>query len=349
MKTIFNRLLFIAAALLSVSVQAQSVAEQFALDAAREYRAQARFPESSRPIALGQSDPIRSSREVTRQSLPGPDGAAPVLTVWTSGQVFQAGQSVDLFAQLTNRSMDTVRLADVLRNVSAKQIHAQFIGENAGLIGEVSYLDNGRGADTLANDGIYSARYTLPMGLPAGRQPALGSAESVMVKVTAVTEAGDVRKAAGGFQFSNPGAVLTGRFTDVVRNGSLVLAAQVNVLAAGRYHLAGTLTDLTGTPVAEAQGARVLTPGTQWLELSYYGLAFHDRGVAGALRLGSVTLTSTNGMPNALGPVLSNAHLTKAYSLSDFTRQPFNNPELLDAAARIEADVIKLPEATSLQ
>lgn len=345
MKTIFNRLLFIAAALLSASVQAQSVAEQFALDAAREYRAQARFPESSRAIALGQPDPIRSSREVTRQSLPGPDGAAPVLTVWTSGQVFQAGQSVDLFAQLTNRSMDNVRLSDVLRNVSAKQINAQFIGENAGLIGEVSYLDNGRGADTLANDGIYSARYTLP----AGRQPALGSAESVMVKVTAVTEAGDVRKAVGGFQFSNPGAVLTGRFTDLVRNGNLVVAAQVNVLAAGRYHLAGTLTDLTGTPVAEAQAAKVLPVGKQWLELSYYGLAFHDRGAAGALRLGSATLTSTKGMPNALGPVLSNAHVTKAYSLSDFTRQPFNHPELLDAAARIEADALKLPVATTLQ
>jgi hypothetical protein len=337
--------LFALAAAIPASAQAQSLAETFALDAARDYRVQARFPESSRPIAFGQPDPISASREVTKQSLAGPGGAAPVLTVWASGIAFQAGQTVDLFAQLSNRGMDSVRLTDVLRSVTASKLSAQLLGENSGLLGEVTYLDNGLGVDTLANDGVYSARFMLP----AGRAPAAGTAESVLVKVSAQTSSGELRQAVGGFQFSNPGAVLTGHFTDVVRDGNLVLAAQVNVLAPGRYHLAGTLTDLAGAPVAEAQAARAMTPGTHWLELTFYGLAFHDRGVAGALSLGSATLTSTNGMPNALGPVLSKAHVTKAYSLAQFTTLPFNNPELLEAAARIEADALMLPAATPLQ
>ncbi len=330
---------FICAALLTSLVPAAIAAApsiNLALDAAKDVRERARFPEWSRPVLAGQVDPILAKREATTQSQAGPNGAAPRLTVWASGLAFEAGQAVDLFAKLEDRSQNDSLLAS-LRPISAK-ITGELAGENTGPLAQLDYADDGRAPDVRAGDGIYSARHVLA----ASRAPAAGRAESIMVTVRAITAAGDFRSAVGGFQYSNPGARLTGNFRDVIRNGNLVLQAEAEVLATGRYHLSGTLANLADEPVAYAQTARVLQPGRQWLDLSYYGLVFHERGLLGKARLASITLTSASQMPNALGPVLRNAHLTQILNLALLTRLPFNDPEMLDAARRLEASALPL-------
>jgi hypothetical protein len=92
-----------------------------------------------------------------------------------------------------------------------------------------------------------------------------------------------------------------------------------------------------GEPIGTAQAAAVLEPGEHWMALDFYGLMFHDRGIQGPFQLGSVTLTATGGMPNALGPVLENVHLTRPHKAAAFTAEPYGNPDLLEAAARLEA------------
>ncbi len=158
-----------------------------------------------------------------------------------------------------------------------------------------------------------------------------------MVKAQARLLDGQLREVAGGFLYSNPSGRLTGRYRDELRDGSLVVAAEVDVTAAGRYHLAATLYSMKGEPVGTAQAAAELQPGRQWIDLAFYGLMFHDRKVAGPYRLGTVALSTTTRMPNALNDLVENAHVTRAWRIDQMTGSPYGNPHFVEAAERLEA------------
>jgi hypothetical protein len=328
-------------AVLPALAQAQTAVQPLGLSAAQDYAQQARYPDWSQALDAGAVDPLLDARAPTRQSRLGPNGAGPRLTVWASTVSALPGDTVTLFASLTNTSSKARSLLEAAptsgNTVAAAQLKGELVARQLGALGTVAYRDDGVAPDSLAGDGIYTARYTLP----TTRTPALGSADSVMVTVDAVLTNEELRRAAGGFQFSNPAARLTGRYTDAVRNGNLVIAAEVEALAPGRVHLSGTLADALNQPFTTAQTAQNVQPGKQWLELSFYGLAFHDRQVSGAVNLASIALISSGGMPNALGPVLTNAHVTKAYALPQFTSASFNHPELLENARRLQLDAAK--------
>ena len=91
----------------------------------------------------------------------------------------------------------------------------------------------------------------------------------------------------------------------MLRDGNLVIAAEVEVTERGRFHLAGTLYSMAGEPIGYAQAAAELEPGRQWIELSYYGLMFHDRQAAGPYRLGTLALATTGRMPSQARPAAS--------------------------------------------
>src|SRR6185295_3346556 len=199
-------------------------------------------------------------------------------------------------------------------------------------LAQATYRDDGQGADLQAADGIYSARLALPADLD------LEPAASLMVRVKTRLADGDPLEAAGGFLYSDPAARLTGRYRDFLRDGNLVVAAEVEVTEPGRFHLAGTLHSLAGEPIGYAQAAANLEPGRRWLELSFYGLMFHDRKAAGPYRLGSLALATTNRMPNALNDLVENAYTTRAYRLQQMRDLSFERPQLLEAAKRLEIE-----------
>lgn len=329
----------VLATLLPALAAAEPAIQPLGLQAAADYRELARYPEWSAALEAGSVDPVLDSRAPTRQSRLGPNGAGPRLTVWASTISARAGEAVTLFATLTtvNARPTLVEALPAAGNaVTGAAVSGELTGLALGTLGTVAYRDDGVAPDTVAGDGVYTARYTLP----AAPRPALGQADSVMVTVTALLDGGEMRRAAGGFQFSNPAARLTGRYVDSVRDGNLVIAAEVEALAPGRVHLAGTLADLRDQPFATAQAARTLAAGKQWVALTFYGLAFHDRGVTGAARLASLALASTDTMPNALGAIVVDAHRTRPYALAQFTRLPFNNPALLEQARRLQLDAV---------
>lgn len=299
---------------------AQVEAGKLARETAKEYREQARYPESSRALKAGESDPVREKRQATRQSRRGTDVNDPTLSVWASKVSYEKGQPVDLFASLENRG----------KAVAAPgAITGEIVDAYGRVLAQVAYRDDGKGADAQAGDGVYSARLD-----PAD----LTATASYMVRVSTRLADGDPMEAAGGFLLSAPSAHLTGRYRDAVREGNLVIAAEVEVAESGRFHLAGTLYSKAGEPIGYAQAAANLEPGRQWIELSYYGLMFHDRQAAGPYKLGSLALSTTGRMPNALNDLVENAHVTRPYRLQQMRDAAFERPQLLETAKRLEID-----------
>ena len=149
--------------------------------------------------------------------------------------------------------------------------------------------------------------FTTALTLDPTKAPPLGQASSVLVQLTATAPDGSVRKGSTGFLYSNPAAELTGKFRQRIEDGHLVVLAEATVAAPGRVHLEGSLADLAGQPQAIAQTAQVLSPGVHWIPLRFHGQLIRDLGLVDALRLRAITLRSTQGMPNAIGPVLTDA------------------------------------------
>jgi hypothetical protein len=310
----------IAMMTLAAPVLAQPQAGQLARDTAKEYREAARYPESSYALKKGADDPVRSKRLPTRQTRRGPDNAEPALSVWAAKVSFEKGQPVDLYATLENRG----------KAVPAAQVTGEIADSYGSILTMVDYRDDGQGPDRKAGDGVYSAR--LAEFLDAA------PAASYMVRVRVRMTNGDLREAAGGFLVSDPAARLTAHYRDFLRDGSLVIAAEVEVTETGRFHLAGTLYSASGEPVGVAQAAANLEPGRRWIELSYYGLMFHDRQATGPYRLGSLALSTTTRMPNALNDLVENAYTTRPYRLQQMRDVPFERPALLESARRLEKD-----------
>lgn len=312
---------------LSVAAQAQpqlprsgdlpgSLAER----AAQDYRARAAYPESSRALASGEVDPILAKREPAPHSLsPQVTGGELQLTVWPAEVSFESPAPVVL--HVTARGGNRTDLTVV----------GEVVGQAGDSVGTVVYRDDGVGADRTGGDGIFTGTFEMP----PGRVPEL--AESFLVKIEATSPRG-VSRAAGGFLYSNPWAQLTGRFRDRTEDGNLVVEAEVEVTRAGRFHLAGTLYAGAGKPFGWAQTAAELEPGTHWLALTYYGRIFHERGAVGRFRVGTLSLSTTSGMPNALNRLAEGVHTTAAYALKSFRSEPFGDPSLLDAARRLEVE-----------
>jgi hypothetical protein len=303
------------------SAAAQIVPGQLARETAKDYREAARYPAGSHALKKGDADPIRSKRLPTRQTRRGPDNAEPALSVWAAKVSFEKGQAVDLYATLDNRG----------KAVAPADLAGEIVDENGGIVALVAYRDDGQGADQKAGDRVYSARWK-PEGLERPQ------AASYMVRVKARLADGDLRQAAGGFLYSDPSAHLTGRYRDALRDGNLVISAEIDVAEAGRFYLAGTLYAASGEPVGFAQNALNLEPGKHWVELSYYGLMFHERQAAGPYRLGALALSTTTRMPNALNDLVEDAYVTRPYRVPQMRADSFERPELVEAAKRLEMD-----------
>lgn len=315
-----KKMIGIAMTLLAVPALAQIEAGKLARETAKEYRELARYPESSRVVNKGEVDPIREKRQPTRQTRRGSDANDPTLAVWASKVSYEKGQAIDLYASLEDRG----------KAIAAPgEINGEIVDGFGSILAQIKYRDDGQGADQRAGDGVYSARL-VPTVLTA--------TASYMVRVQTHLADGDLLEAAGGFLYSDPAAHLTGRYRDSLRDGNLVIAAEVEVAEKGRFHLAGTLYSMAGEPIGYAQAAAELEPGRQWIELSYYGLMFHDRQAAGPYRLGTLALLTAGRMPNALNDVVENAYVTRAYRVQQMRSVSFERPQLIEQAQRLEVD-----------
>jgi hypothetical protein len=310
------------------SVAARSLADlpaSFARQAADEYRKRSRYPAASHPIWPTDLDPIARDREVTPVSAKGPNGKEPTLYVMPARLGFEAPEPVVLYAYL---AVDG-------RPVPSVTLRGTLLGEDLKPIASFDFVDDGTSGDAVAGDDVRAATLYLPDDLT----PELSA--SYLVDVRAVTEDEDDRAAATSFQYANPHARLTGRFSENVVDGSLRVVAEVEVKRNGRFHLEATLYDAGGTqPVAWAQTANELPPGVQSMALTFFGAALHDRGIDGPYLLRYAALSTTTSMPNAKSRVLENAFVTRAHRAASFSAEGFGDPDLLEAAERLERDAL---------
>ncbi len=285
--------------------------------AAADYRRRARFPPSSAPLAPGDADPIVRDREISPVTAKGPNGDEPTLVVYPTQMSFESPGPVVLQAYLAVGS----------RRVPAREIRGTLLTEAQEPVGEFDYLDDGSGLGTAT------------LTLPEEAAPRLSA--SYLVKVRAVTRGGEERLAATSFQYARPHAQLTGAYRDAVVDGSLVVGAEVEVREAGRFHLEATLYAADGgEKLVWAQTATQLEPGRHWLDLSFYGLALRERGVDGPYLVRYLALSTATEMPNAKNTLVENAHRTGAWRAAAFTDRPFGDPDLLEAADRLEGSTL---------
>ncbi len=279
---------FIAGGLMTATASAQTATlPDLAAHAAASAAEQARYPAWSQPLQVD-SDPILSAREISIQSVRGPNGEAPALQAWTSDVAVQPGETIQLFAQLAWLDTEQSPWEQLRSATGAWSISAELVTEAGETLANLEYVDTGRGLDVLAGDGVFTTALTLD----ATQAPPLGQASSVLVRLTATAPDGTVRKGSTGFLYSNPAAKLTGRFRQSIEDGHLVVLAEATVAAAGRVHLEGSLADLAGQPRAIAQTAEVLSPGMHWIPLRFHGQLIRDLGLVDALRLRAITLRS---------------------------------------------------------
>lgn len=290
--------------------------------AAAEYRRRARYPRSSRPLDDG-PDPLERDREVTRVTQHGQSGEDPALTVYPRATGFEDPEPAVLHAYLTNGK----------RRIRARTIRGTVTTEDLQPIGEIAYRDDGTGGDAVANDRVYTAVF-LPSPEDA---PTLS--RSYLVQVAATARGGEERRSATSFLYSRPHAHLTGNFRDAVVNGNLEVGVEVEVATAGRFHVEATLYGADGMKkIAWAQAARALEPGRQWLPLQFYGLILRERDLAGPYLVRWVALSTTTAMPNAKNRLHEAGYRTASYDPARFTDRAFDDPDLVDAAARAETE-----------
>ncbi len=290
--------------------------------AADEYRRLAQYPPWSRPFGEDGADPILRDREVSPIEAAGPDGEEPILTVFPDQVGFEAPDPVLLYAFLMR---DGARVA-------AEAITATLTTETLQPLGEIAFRDDGLAGDRSAGDLVYTARIELDEAF----YPELS--DSFLARVRAITADQQERTAATGFLYSNPHAQLTGQYRDTIVDGSLAIDAEIEVTRAGRFHLEGTLYSADGAlGLAEAHTAADLPAGRHWLRLVFFGRILHQRGVDGPYLLRFLALSTTTRMPNAKNRLVEHAHRTAGYRFAQFSEAPFDDPDLLDAAARMEA------------
>jgi hypothetical protein len=218
--------------------------------------------------------------------------------------------------------------------VAAKDMRGQILTESLQPIADLIYSDEGAGPDSVAADHVYSAMFEPP----PNREPPLS--ESFMVRVFAITPEEDEIVGVTGFQYSNPDAQLTGAYRDRLADGGLTIEAEVDVRNPGRFHIEASLYDRNGQqPVAWAQEAGELSAGRHWMPLRYFGRVLHERGIDGPYVVRFVALSTVTQMPNAKNRLVENAFVTAAYDAAEFSDAPFNDPDLLDAARRVEQDL----------
>lgn len=299
-----------------------------ARQAADEYRQQAQYPPWSHPFPAEGEDPILRDREVSPITAAGPNGEEPVLTVFPDQVGFEAPDPVVLYAFLSVAGS----------RIPAAQISGVITGENLVPRVALTYRDDGGNGDRIAGDYIYTTRFE------PGPDFAPDLSESFLVRVNAVTAEQQERVAATGFLYSNPHAQLTGRYRDAIVDGSLAIEGEVEVLRPGRFHLEATLYSQDGRRgIAEAQTAEELPAGRHWLRLTFFGRILNQSGVDGPYLLRFVALSTTTQMPNAKNRLAENAYLTAPYRAAEFSDAAFADPDLLDAADRLEGSLETQP------
>lgn len=156
-----------------------------------------------------------------------------------------------------------------------------------------------------------------------------------------------------------PPAVFTGQFREQLRDGSLLIEAEMEVKTAGRYIIEANLFDEDGLPMHWVYLREYLEPGRQQIKLLFFGLVFHDKGFgSGRLVLRNLrafrlhypfdprkldgmlargeTIPTTNAPDREYVEPYSKEYQTaRAYQISEFSRAEYEGRDKSERLAAI--------------
>ena len=184
---------------------------------------------------------------------------------------------------------------------------------------EAPLVDDGTGADFAAGDSAYAAAL-----VPSDEQRAalFKGGEHVFVEVAfeAPNGLGLMRYALTMIYSREPNATLSGKDSDQVVGGNLVVSVGVTATQAGTYRVIGSLYSGDGQrAIAFASASAPVSAGDGSIPLSFFGKVIHDSGIDGPYELRYMMLFERvqEGQEIA-GDTVDDAYTTAAYSAKSF-------------------------------
>jgi hypothetical protein len=287
-------------------------------------RHKARFPPTSRRIE-NNVNPIVESRAVKERLSPPGQGRKPTLVVFSSALSYEAPNPIILYAKFVRDHPQDLSLR------SDAEIAAELWNAADQVVAQVELRDDGQGRDLEAGDGVFTAQLT-----PADEELEQWNG-LIRVQVWGETVDGDRRKARTRFYYGVPSAKLTGYYRDELVDGHLRLEAEVEVKEIGEYRLEATLTGPKGFLISWAANTVALEPGVTFIPLTFWGLTLREANEPGPYALSSIALANVTYKPPQLNDAVGSSYETKPYKPEDFSSKPFDDPKLLEKAARYDA------------
>ncbi len=336
-------------------------------DVLRDYREWSRYPPDSRPLLRGHTDELRP--EVIRSGLqrlvvPDPVTKQPKLSEHYC--VLEPETHTALGAEPHNITLRCVkppsRTPSVVQFVEvrlAKRVQDRLVG-----LPSPTYGDNGRDGDRTAGDRVYTFQWR-PRGVDWGNIELL---VRFQIPSEDVNPPREYQLMTSFFSSPHAPARFTGKATEKIVDGSLVISVQLSVTKPGDYEIKGNL--FAGDePIAVSRGRGSLRPGLQTIDLLFFGKIFHDRGKPGPYTLrhlrgirenlaispseiagksveevnrileASTRRQAASEPDREVIPFSKEEHRTQSYTLKEFSSAEYESPQKTQRLKMLEEDV----------
>jgi hypothetical protein len=211
------------------------------------------------------------------------------LIAWLDSAPLQMTTAVDkLSVPVGGSFVLSATLRDGTLPVTGATVNAAVLLPDGITLKKLVLSDNGSAPDTVANDGIYTARFS---------ETTQAGPYGIAVDASGTTSGTPFTREAylSNFATASSSTILTGLHDsgrDLNGNGlfdQLVLEVPVQITASGTYRLAATLADSSGN-VLETSDSFNLTPASTSVELVFDGATLFAHGVNGPYQITSVRM-----------------------------------------------------------
>jgi hypothetical protein len=206
-------------------------------------------------------------------------------------------------------------------------------GPSTGRVAKLSYHDDGQDGDEVAGDGRYTNRL-VPSQVPALKQ-------ALQVHLSAVVSCceGTRRMFVREFTYAPRKVVEILGVSDNLRNGSLAVTLDVNVIDRGTYDFEANLMSADcSVAIGYTQMNYTLSPGRQNVDLVFFGRMFSERGLDGPYLVRDVRglLLSLDGGEHNIPFEYGTTYLTKPWRHAELSPSEWDAPEKREKIAAME-------------
>jgi hypothetical protein len=258
---------------------------------------------------------------------------------------FDADRAHVMHGEAITSWIEVWRVNDKSRRVPIT-VHAAYVNATSGPstahLLPLSYHDDGLDGDQVAGDLRYTNRF-----VPSA-QGVLKSAQQVHL-LADVESGGQRRQMMREFTYAPRKVLEVLNVTETIKDGSLAVTLQVNVIEKGIYTLLANLMAPDGTPIAWAEKSSPLEPGHRAVELTFFGRAIVEKALNGPYQIRDVRgyLNFFNGEEMPVWFHEPRAFPTRPYLAKNFSGAEWDGPEKREQLHTLE-DTLKKTQSGEL-